>query len=135
MTWQEAVELLDTQTAASALEFARRPEYSSVYRAPSPSGEEYTDAQIAEGNRACLAFVADLSWPQGLSDHTMRECLSRLSQAAALARFVVEAGARLPQSHAAILQDFPDALLLRWLLIDYWHMAGMWREIYRLSSL
>jgi hypothetical protein len=134
MTWHEALELLETQTVVSALQFASRPEHVPIGEPLLRVSVEEIARLDAEVDHACRVFAEDLTWPRGLSDHTMRECLSRLSQAAALARFVVEAGETLPPNHAAIQQDLPDAPLLRWLLIDYWHMAGMWREIFRLST-
>ncbi len=56
------------------------------------------------------------------------DCLARLRQARQFADFVADPARRAPWNHVSQKCEYPD--LLRWLLVDYYQVAGFFREMY-----
>ena len=96
---------------------------------------------FAEANRdltpavdaACRYFAEHLTWP-AMNKDVAWAVLPRLIGAEQFARFIARPS--LPSSF-----EFPNfeemrlrASLLEWLLVDYWHRAGVWRWYASLSA-
>lgn len=80
----------------------------------------------------CASFARDLTWPSNLDLRQVYLVFLRLVAARDLAEFVCHS----QDQEAAIgkANQFDRQKMLHWVLIDYWHHAGLWRWHYEEPS-
>jgi hypothetical protein len=133
MTWLEMPKILERLSKETLDTLAAR-RLGDAEKLHVCSSLNITSMHDEENNRRIAAFASDFQWPLDTPDELLLECLVRICQAKAFVEFVLSAAKEIPMNHVAQRNDLPDELLIRWLLIDYWHYAGVWRQIFHLYS-
>lgn len=127
MTWPEIHQLLfETHHTVEERCATTLPPAS-----PRPRADDFALQQAVEAH--CRTFAETQAWPDSTPE-VCRAALPRLEQAVAFSDFVACMDIARPPTIASTAMFFSDATLLRWLLIDYWYIAGLWRHVYRLQE-
>ena len=130
MTWPELYQVLDREIARAEEAIAGRvqgvPEQPD---AATLTGVEKIRQQQLAVEQACEVFARDRRWPI-LSKADAWDLLTRLEECRDFAQFI----AQPERPHNADTRTFPDQILLRWVLVEYWRFAGAWRLLYRLDD-
>ena len=133
MTWLEMPKILDRLVKETTDTLcARKLDVSVMLRVS--SSLRTTSMHDEEGNRRIARFASDFRWPEDTSEEFLIECYTRLHQAKELVQFVLSSANEIPMNHTAHGVDLPDEMLIHWLLIDYWHHAGIWRQVFQLYT-
>ena len=131
MTWLETPATLAKLEEDSFAEFRKRmpPLPSTLYHAEAAvDAAQSSPERWQEVDLACSSFAASHQWPPDMSFLVWMDCLARLRQARQFADFVSDPARRAPWNHVSQKFEYPD--LLRWLLVEYYHVAGFFREMY-----
>jgi hypothetical protein len=132
MTWQELPSILERLSRANLATIAER-QLSAAELLCDFESHPTTSMHDESENRKILSFLADCRWPQDAGPHLILEFCQRIAQAQDIVRFVLGEADGIPAGHKARNLHIPDEELLRWLLIDYWHYAGIWKQIFELA--
>jgi hypothetical protein len=89
---------------------------------------DYSEEDIRGADLASVALSENSEIPPTTSASVMFQCLARIHQARKLVEFVREPGSKIPLNHK-VHQIEVEQGLVKWLLIDYWRMAGQHRAL------
>lgn len=134
MTWPEIYQLLDREYEQAFAGMAgKRPKIPDLPDPDDRGASESIRSLEEEADLACAHFAEHRRWPL-IRPEVAWQVLWRLQQCRAFAKFV--SCPDFPKKYPA--QSMPlrvsDAFILRWMLCDFWKVAGIWRRIYRLSG-
>jgi len=127
MTWPEIHEAL--REGRETLLF-RLKQVDVSKELPLPESTVDSDRAVASLLRA---FAATLEFPIG-TPLIYRDALFRVEQALDLTDFVACMDIGRTPDIGDIPAPLPDTTILMWLLIDYWHIAGVYRHAYRMQD-
>jgi hypothetical protein len=131
MTWLQLFELLDLECR----QFHKKimgDKGKRIVLAKDPVNDQ-RHREIKKGvDLACEYFSENQHWPI-IEPIMVWGILERIEEAKAFAKFV--SCPEIPRDVPALSKPMllSDSEMLRWILIDYWRMAGQWRWIYRIG--
>lgn len=136
MNWLQLFELLDRECKLWRKDILEKTRAKKIPLTDDPA-EVQRQRKITKGvDLACEYYSKNFSekrrWPI-IEPVMVMEIYHRLQEAKAFAKFV--SCPEIPREHPA--QTAPmrlsDSEILRWILIDYWPIAGQWRQIYTIA--
>ncbi len=130
MTWLELFYFLDRQynEAFDGL-VGKCPKVPALPDAKAADVREQLQLLESETDLACHVFAAERRWPI-MRPEVAWQVLWRLQQCRAFAKFV--GCPDIPDKYATT--SLPDEYLLRWVLCEFWKVAGIARRMRHLSS-